>query len=40
MGTGIADFIVNPVLANARTPEDALADGQAKLSPLFRRMGE
>jgi ABC-type glycerol-3-phosphate transport system substrate-binding protein len=40
MGTGIADFIVNPVLANARTPEDALADGQAKLSPLFRKMGE
>jgi ABC-type glycerol-3-phosphate transport system substrate-binding protein len=40
MGTGIADFIVNPVLAGARTPEAALADGQAKLSPLFRKIGE
>jgi multiple sugar transport system substrate-binding protein len=40
LGTGIADFIVNPVLAGARTPEEALADGQAKLSPLFRKMGE
>jgi multiple sugar transport system substrate-binding protein len=40
MGTGIADFIVNPVLAGARAPEQALADGQEKLSPLFRRMGE
>lgn len=40
MGTGIADFIVNPVLAGARTPEEALADGQAKLGPLFRKMGE
>jgi ABC-type glycerol-3-phosphate transport system substrate-binding protein len=40
MGTGIADFIVNPVLAGARTPEEALADGQARLSPLFRNIGE
>ena len=40
MGTGIADFIVNPVLAGARTPDQALADGQEKLSPLFRKMGE
>ncbi len=40
MGTGIADFIVNPVLAGARMPEQALADGQEKLSPLFRKMGE
>jgi ABC-type glycerol-3-phosphate transport system substrate-binding protein len=40
LGTGIADFIVNPVLAGARTPEEALADGQTKLSPLFRKMGE
>ncbi len=40
MGTGIADFIVNPVLAGAREPADALADGQAKLGPLFKKMGE
>jgi multiple sugar transport system substrate-binding protein len=40
MGTGIADFIVNPVLTGTRQPEDALADGQDRLSPLFRRMGE
>jgi ABC-type glycerol-3-phosphate transport system substrate-binding protein len=40
LGTGIADFIVNPALVGARPPEAALADGQEKLSPLFRKMGE
>jgi ABC-type glycerol-3-phosphate transport system substrate-binding protein len=36
LGTGIADYIVNPVLTGARTPQDALKDAQTKLSPLFR----
>ncbi|MCE7982783.1 MAG: sugar ABC transporter substrate-binding protein [Caldilinea sp. CFX5] len=40
MGTGIADFIVNPVLVGARTPEEALADGQEKLGQLFKKMGQ
>jgi multiple sugar transport system substrate-binding protein len=37
MGTGIADIIVNPVLAGARSPEDALKDAQTQLSPLFEK---
>jgi hypothetical protein len=40
LGTGIADFIVNPALVGARALEAALADGQEKLGPLFRKMGE
>jgi ABC-type glycerol-3-phosphate transport system substrate-binding protein len=37
IGTGIADLIVNPVLAGAREPEDALEDAQTQLSPLFEK---
>lgn len=39
IGTSIADIIVNPVLAGARSPEDALKDAQQKLTPLFQRQG-
>jgi multiple sugar transport system substrate-binding protein len=37
LGTGIADIIVNPVLAGARQPEDALKDAQTKLGQLFKQ---
>lgn len=40
MGTSIADYIVNPVLTKARTPKEALADGQAKIGEFFVKMGE
>jgi multiple sugar transport system substrate-binding protein len=36
MGTGIADMIVNPVITGERSPEDALADAQERLGPLFQ----
>jgi multiple sugar transport system substrate-binding protein len=39
MGTSIADIVVNPVLAGARSPEDALKDAQQKMAPLFQRQG-
>ena len=39
MGTSIADVVVNPVLAGARSPEDALKDAQQKMAPLFQRQG-
>jgi multiple sugar transport system substrate-binding protein len=39
IGTSIADIIVNPVLAGARSPEDALKDAQQKMAPLFQRQG-
>jgi multiple sugar transport system substrate-binding protein len=37
VGTGIADIIVNPVLSGQVEPEDALADAQEKLGPLFAK---
>lgn len=37
LGTGIADYIVNPVLTGSRTPQQALQDGQSKLAPLFQK---
>ena len=37
LGTGITDTIVNPVLAGAREPEDALRDAQEQLGPIFQR---
>ena len=37
VGTGIADIIVNPVLSGQVDPEDALADAQEKLGPLFAK---
>ena len=40
MGTGIADIIVNPVLAGARSPEDALRDAQEQLAEVFEQQGE
>jgi multiple sugar transport system substrate-binding protein len=40
MGTSIADYIVNPVLTKARTPQEALADGQEKIGVFFVQMGE
>jgi multiple sugar transport system substrate-binding protein len=39
MGTGIADMIVNPVITGARDPEDALAEAQERLGPLFQTQG-
>jgi multiple sugar transport system substrate-binding protein len=39
MGTSLADIVVNPVLAGARSPEDALKDAQQKMAPLFQRQG-
>src|SRR3954462_4474614 len=39
IGTSIADIVVNPVLAGARSPEDALKDAQQKMAPLFQRQG-
>jgi len=36
MGTGISDMIVNPVITGARSPEDALADAQDRLGPVFQ----
>lgn len=35
VGTSISDTIVNPVLAGKRSPQDALAEGQRKIAPLF-----
>lgn len=35
LGTSIADIIVNPVITDQRSPEDALADAQSSLSELF-----
>ena len=40
MGTSIADIIVNPVLAGARTPEEALSDAQTQIAPIFERQSE
>lgn len=40
IGTGTADLIVNPVLAGARQPEDALKDAQTQLSPLFEKQAQ
>jgi multiple sugar transport system substrate-binding protein len=40
MGTGIADIIVNPVLTGQVKPEDALADAQKKLGPVFAKQGK
>ncbi len=40
MGTSIADIIVNPVLAGARTPEEALSDAQTQIAPLFERQSQ
>lgn len=37
LGTSIADDIVNPVLVGTRSPKDALAYAQTKLSPLFKK---
>ena len=37
LGTGIADYIVNPVLTGSRSPQDALKDAQTKLGPLFQK---
>jgi multiple sugar transport system substrate-binding protein len=37
LGTSMADIIINPVLAGARTPEDALKDAQTQLAPLFEQ---
>jgi ABC-type glycerol-3-phosphate transport system substrate-binding protein len=37
MGTSIADLIVNPVLAGARSPQDALKDAQQQLAPIFEK---
>ena len=39
MGTSLCDIVVNPVLAGARSPEDALKDAQQKMAPLFQRQG-
>jgi hypothetical protein len=39
MGTSLSDIVVNPVLAGARSPEDALKDAQQKMAPLFQRQG-
>ncbi|NLM55460.1 MAG: sugar ABC transporter substrate-binding protein [Firmicutes bacterium] len=36
-GTGLADFVINPMLAGTVTPEQALANGQRRLEGLFRR---
>ena len=36
IGTGITDIIVNPVLAGAREPQDALTDAQEQLGPIFQ----
>jgi multiple sugar transport system substrate-binding protein len=35
-GTGLADFVINPVLVGTKTPEQALKDGQARMAPMFR----
>jgi multiple sugar transport system substrate-binding protein len=40
MGLGLTDIVINPVLAGARSPEDALQDAQTQLSPLFERHGQ
>jgi len=37
MGTSLADIVVNPVITGNRSPEDALADAQKQLEPLFQR---
>ena len=37
MGTSLTDLIVNPVVSGNRSPEDALADAQAQLEPLFQQ---
>jgi hypothetical protein len=37
LGTGIADYIVNPVITGSRTPQQALQDAQSKLAPLFQK---
>jgi multiple sugar transport system substrate-binding protein len=37
LGTGIADYIVNPVLTGSRSPQDALRDAQTKLGQLFQK---
>ena len=37
MGTSLTDLIVNPVISGNRSPEDALADAQAQLEPLFQQ---
>lgn len=37
MGTAITDTVVNPVITGNVAPEDALAEAQDQLEPLFRR---
>lgn len=37
MGTSISDIIVNPVLAGARQPEDALKDAQTQIGQIFEK---
>jgi N,N'-diacetylchitobiose transport system substrate-binding protein len=39
LGTSIADIIVNPVITDARSPQDALADAQSSLAELFQQQG-
>jgi len=39
MGTSLTDIIVNPVVTGSRSPEDALADAQEQLEPLFQQQG-
>jgi ABC-type glycerol-3-phosphate transport system substrate-binding protein len=39
MGTSLTDIIVNPVVTGSRSPEDALADAQEQLAPLFEQQG-
>lgn len=36
IGTTIADTIVNPVITGKRSPQDALAEAQRKVEPLFK----
>jgi multiple sugar transport system substrate-binding protein len=40
MGTSITDTVVNPVITGNVSPEDALAEAQSRLEPLFRRPGQ